>query len=289
MVRYKIISLSLLLFLVGCTTQNTITEPHDIAELYLLEQGYTILVHENSFEPYTLVKEDLGETYNMQLWQVQTVNVEDYIGKEIYGEKFIIQNHPLDNWESGTIKALGKTQVYIMIVDGIVIGGTSYPLTEEQLFGASYSLDGKTFEELFPNINWREWADRWIEKYSNHSRNIEDFKPNSENIKVYDENKSLIEISKELFEIYLKRYTETKVSDEVRIEDYIIGDIKIENENKNNYSFYVNYSVKPAIDNYVLAGNGIESENGWIVDRSFFIKVEKENEYYTITGIGTGP
>lgn len=52
-----------------------------------------------------------------------------------------------------------------MIVADEVIGGTSFPITEESLYGAPFSLEGKSFEELYPNENWREWADRWMEKY----------------------------------------------------------------------------------------------------------------------------
>lgn len=62
-------------------------------------------------------------------------------------------------------KALGKTGVSVFIVDGVVIGGVSKPLMEEEFFGGAWSLDGRTYEEIFPDKNWREEADKWLEKY----------------------------------------------------------------------------------------------------------------------------
>lgn len=165
--RYGMILLAIVLFSAGCSSQHPINKERRIAEEYLQEHGYTVMSHEISLEPYTLLKKDLRKTYNMQIWEVQMITPEDYIGETIYGERFIIKNHPLDHWESGTNKSLGKTEVYLMIVNDQVIGGTSFPVTKENLYGAPYSLDGKTFEELHPNVNWRKWADDWIEKYSN--------------------------------------------------------------------------------------------------------------------------
>jgi hypothetical protein len=165
--KHGIISILLVLFIVGCSQGNAESQKVDIAKLYLEDKGYNVIEHESSVEPFILTQEGLSEIHQMQIWQVQTNDVEDFIGKKIYGEIFVIQNHPLDKYESGTTKGIGKTQVYLMIVDDEIIGGTSFPITEEPLHGALYSLDGKTFEELYPNENWREWADRWIEKYSN--------------------------------------------------------------------------------------------------------------------------
>ncbi|MCT8138524.1 hypothetical protein H1D32_12700 [Anaerobacillus sp. CMMVII] len=60
---------------------------------------------------------------------------------------------------------MGKTRISVLLVDGIVIGGTSWPVTEEQLRGWVYSLDGQTLEELH-GIDYPSWERAWTEKYS---------------------------------------------------------------------------------------------------------------------------
>lgn len=160
--------------LAACDNQEEAlsAEPYDIAKLYLEEEGYTILSHEKTVEPYRLTKNKLRSVSDSQLWQAlswqaQPIDPDDYIGKEIYGENFIIENHPHDHWESGATTSLGETHVYVLIVDGEVIGGISSPVTEEIVFGCCYTLHGENFEDLHPNVNWRAWADTWIAKYSN--------------------------------------------------------------------------------------------------------------------------
>ncbi len=137
--------LFILLLFVGCQVTDSDSDMPSIAKQHLQQQGYTIISHEWSSEPYTLERDRLDEEYLVQVWQVQAANKEDYIGKEIYEERFIVKNHPLDDWDG---KGLGKTNVYVMLVDGQVIGGTSFPITEESLVGAPFSLDGKTAEEV---------------------------------------------------------------------------------------------------------------------------------------------
>lgn len=150
---------TLILSLACCSPNENKAQTTSIAKAYLKQHGYRIISHESSIEPHILKREALGETFLMKIWQVQTADVEKYIGKEIYSESFIVKKHPLD--EKGT----GKTHVYVMIVDGEVIGGTSSPVTDEPLRGGAYSLDGRTFEEIRPDVNWKKWADEWAEKY----------------------------------------------------------------------------------------------------------------------------
>lgn len=107
------------------------------------------------------------------------------------------------------------------------------------------------------------------------------------NLKTYVSD--LKEISKELFDMYLKSFMEIKVTDYARISDYKIEDIKIENGNINEFQFYVEYSIKPASEKYVLAGNGIQRSDGWIMHRVYFINVKKQEEGFKIIGIGTSP
>ncbi|MFC4778950.1 hypothetical protein ACFO9Q_19320 [Paenibacillus sp. GCM10023252] len=73
----------------------------------------------------------------------------------IYG--FTVSGHPLEK----PYKA--RTKVYIMISQGQVIGGYSFP-DIERLNGAVYSLNGKTQEEV-TGLSYEEWTDHWKEKY----------------------------------------------------------------------------------------------------------------------------
>lgn len=153
MFRYGIIPLLLILFIAGYSQGNSKSQNVDMAKQFLEEKGYSVIEHVTSVEPFILTEKDLSETRQMQIWQVQTHDAEDFFGKKIYGQIFVIKNHPLDKYESGSTNGLGKTQVYLMIVDDEIIGGTSFPVTEEPLRGGVYSLDGKTFEELYSNEN----------------------------------------------------------------------------------------------------------------------------------------
>lgn len=104
-------------------------------------------------------KADLLELPTRSRWEVQTTPPDKYIGRDIRQEGFIVRNHPLDE-----VADLGQTNVTVMMVDGKVIGGTSFPDSAEPLTGAAYSLDGKTAEELHPD--YMEWRNEWEAKYS---------------------------------------------------------------------------------------------------------------------------
>ncbi|TCI51526.1 hypothetical protein EVJ24_13125 [Exiguobacterium sp. SH1S21] len=123
-----------------------------MAEAYLEEQGYEVVSYKgnrtSSFE-----KSDLLELPTRSTWEVQTTPPDEYIGRNIRQEHFIVRNHPL-----------GQANVFVMMVDGEIIGGTSFPDSAEPLVGSSYSLDGKTSEELHPDY-WT-WREQWETKYS---------------------------------------------------------------------------------------------------------------------------
>ncbi len=98
-------------------------------------------------------REDLLELLTRSTWEVQTTPPDEYIGRDIRQEIFIVRDHPL-----------GQANVFVMMVDGEVIGGTSYPDSAEPLVGNAYSLDGKTVEELHPD--YMDWRNEWEAKYS---------------------------------------------------------------------------------------------------------------------------
>ncbi|WP_214837100.1 hypothetical protein [Exiguobacterium sp. s36] len=151
------------LLLAACSNEGEQSTPTlgadaKVAKAYLEEQGYDVVSYRgnrtSSFE-----KEDLLELPTESTWQVQTTPPDDYIGRDIRHEYFIVRNHPLDD-----VAELGQTNVSVMMVDGKIIGGTSYPDSAEPLTGSSYSLDGKTAEELHPD--YTEWRSEWEAKYS---------------------------------------------------------------------------------------------------------------------------
>ncbi|HEY5560979.1 MAG TPA: phosphodiester glycosidase family protein [Clostridiaceae bacterium] len=104
-----------------------------------------------------------------------------------------------------------------------------------------------------------------------------------------DNYKDLSELSTKIFDTYLKALSEDKVTDFARLKDYKIDEIKIQNGNEDKFMFLVTYSILPASDNFVLAGNGEKGSNGWINSKELFITVAKGKEDYQITGAGTGP
>ena len=57
------------------------------------------------------------------------------------------------------------------------------------------------------------------------------------------------------------------------------------------FTVSVSYSVQTTEEgknNYWLAGNGRDSENGWVLDKSIFITIDNENGTYYIKNTGTG-
>lgn len=124
-----------------------------VAKVYLEEKGYEVVSykgnHTSSFK-----KADLLESPVRDTWEVQATPPDAYIERSIRDEFFIVRNHPL-----------GQANVKVMVVDGEVIGGTSFPDSAEPLVGGSYSLDGKTPEELHPDDYWA-WREDWEKQYS---------------------------------------------------------------------------------------------------------------------------
>lgn len=123
-----------------------------VAKAYLEEQGYDVVSYEGD-RTLSFEKADLLELPTRSTWEVQTTPPDDYIGRDIRQEHFIVRNHPI-----------GQANVFVMMVDGEIIGGTSFPDSAEPLVGSAYSLDGKTVEELHPD--YMEWRSEWEAKYS---------------------------------------------------------------------------------------------------------------------------
>ncbi len=118
------------LFLVACgkemetESEPEMTENGQVAEAYLEEQQYSIVSFEGEHTS-TLTLEELAEDRERNVWGLQTVSPDEYVGKTIYYENFTVKDHPI-----GEQSPAGQIAVSVMIVDGKVIGGTSFPVTD---------------------------------------------------------------------------------------------------------------------------------------------------------------
>lgn len=148
---------------VGCG--GNITSDEKTAKRFVKSQGYDITdckgeIYRYTLEKNLLVQEGSAAIPYQQMWGVQTVDPEAYFGKEITIYCFTVSNHPLEALNT-TYKS---TNVYIMLAENQVIGGYSYPNTDEFLVGGLYSLDGKTLERV-TGQSYIQWLKNWNEKY----------------------------------------------------------------------------------------------------------------------------
>jgi hypothetical protein len=153
----------MLLILTGCNKEATGDEK--TAEEYVKIQGYKITsnLHKGKTQKYVLDKDKLlnmSSPYPL-MWGIQSVESDKYFGKEITIYGFTVSNHPLK-------KVFNlNTNVYILLTDGKVIGGYSFP--NANMLGAYYSLDGKTLEEV-TGLSFKEWKESWQKKYGNNKK-----------------------------------------------------------------------------------------------------------------------
>ncbi|NIK70492.1 MULTISPECIES: DUF4830 domain-containing protein [unclassified Paenibacillus] len=152
----------LFLILAGCGKEISGDEKN--AEQYVEQQGYKVITRKGEVQKYVLDKSKFFEgsvesTYNQQIWGVQKEEPDKYFGKEITEYGFTVKNHPLEK------KYNTETNVSVMVCDGKVIGGTSFPVQGKVLLmGAPFSLDGKTLEEV-TGLTYKEWSEKWGKKY----------------------------------------------------------------------------------------------------------------------------
>ncbi|MEK3725267.1 hypothetical protein [Paenibacillus sp. FSL H8-0034] len=152
----------LTLILNGCNKEMTVDET--TAAAYVKAQGYAIMKSNGVIDTYTLEKAKLSgpmeSTPYQQAWGVQKLDPDPYFGKTITVYGFTVANHPLEKIYHS------NTKVSIMLCEGKVIGGTSFPDDHGAMMraGAPYSIDGKTLEEV-TGITFIEWMANWKKKY----------------------------------------------------------------------------------------------------------------------------
>lgn len=144
----------------GCARK--VSGDEKTAAEYIKAKGYKITEYKGETKKYTLEKSMLNETFFEQMWGVQKVEPDEYFGKEIVLYDFTVKNHPVEK----IYKECKSVSVCIMLSEGKVIGGTSFPIADEHLFGGCYSLDGKTLEEV-TGLDFQQWRENWTKKYSN--------------------------------------------------------------------------------------------------------------------------
>lgn len=165
MKKIAFILIGLTLFtLLGCTSK--VTGYEKIAEEYVKSQGYNITARKGEIQKYVLEKSKLyggtGTIPYQQAWGVQKVEPDKYFGKEINVYGFTVKNHPMEKKDKEHTK--NGVNVYIMLTDGKVIGGYSYPNAD--VVGVYDSLDGKTLEEV-TGLSFQQWGESWKKKYGN--------------------------------------------------------------------------------------------------------------------------
>ncbi|MDR6549921.1 hypothetical protein [Paenibacillus qinlingensis] len=97
-------------------------------------------------------------------------------------------------------------------------------------------------------------------------------------------------IVKKLFAEQLELDEKPSVSASKRILQYKIHDeIQILHNDTDTY-FIVSYDILPASMEFILAGGGERTENGWIINRKLYVTLQKNsNGQYQIKSLSSGP
>ncbi|MCI3926874.1 hypothetical protein MO973_42555 [Paenibacillus sp. TRM 82003] len=129
--------------------------------------GYDILEDRGTIHSYVFESARFTDKFaaypTMILWGVQRVKPEPYLGKLLEFHQFLVGGHPL-----ATRYDDADTVVNVIVCEGDIIGGTSFP-DIEGLMGAAYSIDGKTLEEM-TGLSYEEFRNQWVETYGERER-----------------------------------------------------------------------------------------------------------------------
>jgi hypothetical protein len=96
-------------------------------------------------------------------------------------------------------------------------------------------------------------------------------------------------IVNKLFGTELEKDMASSVSASKRIVDYKIhDDIQILKNEEDTY-FIVTYDVLPASLEFIIAGGGERTEDGWIINRGLYVTLQIVNGDYHIKSMSSGP
>lgn len=134
---------------------------------YLESKGYDIITAKGSSGSYILERSTILEEPYSGIWAVQPVDPDHYFGKSITTYSYVVTNHPLEEiYSVAEHPDVYEIHVNVMLSEGEVIGGTSYPVPTDGsvMMGGFYSVDGQTLEEI-SGLLYTEWIDLWKNKY----------------------------------------------------------------------------------------------------------------------------
>lgn len=127
-----------------------VTGDERTAAEYIISKGYNILSYEGVVSRYTLDRQKLSQYTYKEIWDVQEVKPDSYIGDEIVTYGFIVDQHPLDRKFASLYKKYNfETELKVMLSGSKVIGGTSSPEHKDKEFlstGGYYSLEAKELD-----------------------------------------------------------------------------------------------------------------------------------------------
>lgn len=116
---------------------------------------------------------------------------------------------------------------------------------------------------------------------------VEDEEVNKEKVENDSVNEQKVNVARNLFDSYMKGKSSEKRK---TLTEYRINKITfVKDIDDLNYTVDVCYDVKMAEgNNYWAAGNGEFGDDGWVVNKSSFLDIEKRGEGYYIKNIYTG-
>lgn len=118
----------------GCSSEaeSELQGDERIAAAALEAKGYKIVTALGESDAYVLHEEKLTEHLYMNIWSVQEVEPEQYIGKLVTNYGFIVSGHPLEHtYASADQSSAYEYHTKVMLSEGKVFGGYSYPVRKD--------------------------------------------------------------------------------------------------------------------------------------------------------------
>jgi hypothetical protein len=99
-----------------------------------------------------------------------------------------------------------------------------------------------------------------------------------------------------LFSQYLEYFLEPAVPESCHLTSFAISGVNIDSnldsfalEQQVDWVAWVTYSVQTVNHDYWIVGNGIQGEDGWVIEKTMLVGVTDDGENFQLTTHGTGP
>lgn len=153
----------------GCT--ETLKGEEKMAQDYVEDSGYYVRERLGEVEAYLLDEGKLdGREENLvieRMWSVQEEDARSYLGTEISVYGFVVKNHLLQQ----TFRSPQKIKSFVILGDGKVIGGYSYPDEDEK--ETFYSFDGSfSTRILMDHYVFQGESETWTAEYVVDSKRV---------------------------------------------------------------------------------------------------------------------